>query len=656
VIIRARIFESENMQPIPIPQHFSLACSGGSTERRQKNVNSQLAGDALFGWLHPVRGHGPGRAGVVLCSPLGYEQICTQRFYRHLAEQLAENGFPALRFDYHGTADAAGCDRDSSRLTAWIDSIDTAVRELRSACDVRDIYLFGLRLGASLAAAAAAAERGVNQLNGLILWRPFVKGKDFCREVEMLDKLKAHHPQRGRDALSEGERNFFGFILSSATLMELGELSLDKMSFRNLGRVFILTKGQTDSDLDIIRHLHSLPVQATAEYAPGYAELMQDPHKSTVPAMVVGRIVGWLSDLYPCRGTEEPMRYRGSPKPDCSLHVKGCRQPVSVDQDVVEAPVVFGSRGPLFGILAEPNSSAVAGKPPAVLLVNAGATYHIGPARLYVVLARHWARSGHSVFRFDLSGLGDSPAAPDCNENRVEPRDALRDVIDAMDALEAARGIDSFVLLGLCSGARVAFKAAVADRRAVGVLLLSAFMFPGGGEIPKEREIYKDLLWYKRAIFSKESWMKVLKGKADLDRFGEIIVEKLRELCRLPAARRRSAPQPGSGNAACHHPCDHACSGSADNNSVDTVQKGFLELSKRGIQPMLIYSDNDPELYIFRQTMNHAIKDLGIDLEVMHGADHIFSHSRDQEELGRLLDRYMQKASPGTDLTRRPVI
>src|ERR1051325_66360 len=68
----------------------------------------------LFAWLHyPAN---PSGHGVVLCAPLGYEQVHAHRSFRVLADQLAAAGVTALRFDYHGTGDSAGRDEDPDRL------------------------------------------------------------------------------------------------------------------------------------------------------------------------------------------------------------------------------------------------------------------------------------------------------------------------------------------------------------------------------------------------------------------------------------------------------------------------------------------------------------------------------------------------------------
>ena len=70
-------------------------------------------------------------------------------------------GYPALRFDYHGTGDASGSDDDPGRLAAWLDSVRCAIHELQALSGQVRVVLYGVRFGASLAAVAGARGAGL---------------------------------------------------------------------------------------------------------------------------------------------------------------------------------------------------------------------------------------------------------------------------------------------------------------------------------------------------------------------------------------------------------------------------------------------------------------------------------------------------------------
>lgn len=137
-----------------------------------------------------------------------------------------------------------------------------------------------------------------------------------------------------------------------------------------------------------------------------------------------------------------------------------------------EKVYTFGKDGCLVGIVTEPNGDLQKESTPAVLLWNAGLLHRVGPYRLYVDVGRKLASLGFLVFRFDLSGKGDSETRKD---SRSYEQRAVGDIQEAMDFLSAKKGMDEFVLMGLCSGADEAHPVAVVDSRVTGAVLLDGY-------------------------------------------------------------------------------------------------------------------------------------------------------------------------------------
>jgi alpha-beta hydrolase superfamily lysophospholipase len=150
----APIFQSGEREGTCVPDH-QYACG-------------QIASGPLFGWMHFPDDSRGSRTGVIPCNPFGVEQILTHRLYLKLAERLAQNGHWALRFDYHGTGDSAGDDEQPRRVRSWMDSIDRGVNLIKRTGGVHEVCLFGLRLGATLAF-AAAEECGGQGISGIVL-------------------------------------------------------------------------------------------------------------------------------------------------------------------------------------------------------------------------------------------------------------------------------------------------------------------------------------------------------------------------------------------------------------------------------------------------------------------------------------------------------
>jgi dienelactone hydrolase len=136
-----------------------------------------------------------------------------------------------------------------------------------------------------------------------------------------------------------------------------------------------------------------------------------------------------------------------------------------------EEALLFGETSSLVGIITDPPETEKGKHLPAIILLNAGIIHHVGPHRLYVKMARRLAAMGFMVLRFDLSGVGDSTVRTD---NLPFEKSAVSETREAMDALSAARGVEHFLLSGLCSGATISLTAAYGDPRVVGVMPINA--------------------------------------------------------------------------------------------------------------------------------------------------------------------------------------
>ena len=112
----------------------------------------------------------------------------------------------------------------------------------------------------------------------------------------------------------------------------------------------------------------------------------------------------------------------------------------------------------------------------AVILLNAGMVHRIGPHRGSVELARAVAGAGFPVFRYDQSGLGDSPVSKQVSSERRH-----QELMAAMELVSAHTGATCFVVGGICSAADDAFHLASIEPRVHGLLLLDglAYRTPG---------------------------------------------------------------------------------------------------------------------------------------------------------------------------------
>jgi alpha/beta superfamily hydrolase len=571
----------------------------------------------LFGWFYP----GSAAVGVVICNPFGDEAIRANRTLRHLAAQAAQVGLPTLRFDYDGAGDSAGHDLEPDRVGSWLASIRAAADELCKLAGIEHVCLAGLRLGATLAVAAA-----VPQTVGLAAIAPVTNGKPYVRELRLLRKAIDAKRNIVRQA-EEDNLESAGFLLTPATQASLSALDLVKGNFAPPPRVLIIDREEMPGDGKWAQRLRDSNVRVTEARLPGYTEMMLDSHDSIPPTTLIDSTVSWLravADEYP--GT--PVATQPSAPAPIILQPETIADPVTGPAPQVpiqERALEFGTPQ-LFGILSSPEAAAN-GK--AILLLNSGAVNHIGPCRLYVALARHLARSGYVVLRMDIAGIGDSAPRVGQPENVVYSRCALEDVTEAIDYLHREWGAGEVRALGLCSGAYHAFKAAVARFPLRGVVLINplTFFWKEGMSLEyADHRIAADIGRYRRNATSPESWRKLLAGKVHLGELARVLRLHAQSWMARPlraAARQLRIPL------------------------EDDLPTELLHAARAGIDLQFIFAATDPGVELLRSKGGSTARGLRqrgkIGEEHIPDADHTFTDLAARSSLASLV---MQKLRP----------
>src|ERR1700748_909083 len=126
-----------------------MSMRDGMPEASKLAIHFGALGRPRFGFYHPAPGSWRG-TGVVICGPIGTDQSRSERSLRHLAQSLAEAGFPSLRFDPYGTGDSGGdlaSQEGSAELVQqWLEDVGLAARELKARSGAASLALVGLRL------------------------------------------------------------------------------------------------------------------------------------------------------------------------------------------------------------------------------------------------------------------------------------------------------------------------------------------------------------------------------------------------------------------------------------------------------------------------------------------------------------------------------
>jgi len=530
----------------------------------------------------------PGAVGVVLCPGLLNDACTAYRSFRLIAAALAAAGYPALRFDYPGTGNAPDT-TEPDHLAVWLRSVADAVDWLRDHAGVRDVVLIGFRFGALLAAAAAA---GREDIVGLVLLQPFLRGRAFIRQVAIEVSMN-----------QGGERQ--GAALSLLDL-DLGAETQEKISALDLRRVApaphcgaaIFAESSSPGLSEVLASWRDSGVRVEQLGFDGLEALMRPAFMCHEPSADVGRIVGCVAALAPQQpvGGLLPVR-RDTP----ILSLSGC----------VEEPLRFGPDGRLFGILCRP-APPVRMRDQAVILVNSSGNPSHGFARLAVRLARRLASNGVASFRIDFAGLGDSLAEGDA-ETHCFATDRTDDVRHAVDFL-VEQGYGRFAIQGLCSGAYHAFHAALADGRISDLFLLNMplFQWREGDPVEFLDHAIQSPAQFLPKLFTVDIWKRILSGELGL---GERLKMQLIWCYGWAMATVRRAGALVGLDLAPGFPL-----------------RSMRTLSARA-RTFFVQSPGDESVAMLRQTFGDPPRAPGAVFEVMAGADHAFTAPGMQRDL-----------------------
>lgn len=577
--------------------------------------------ETLFGWLHPGQSGAECGLGVVLCNPFGYEAICAHRSLRVFAETFAAAGIATLRFDYSGSGDSSGTVQDQNLLSRWCDDIQNAVEFLERSTGVRQICLVGVRLGALLAELVAKR----THVDWLIAVAPVTNGRRYLRELRAFQATtQSEHPPEataGGPSLPAGDRSLevTGFHLPAATVEHLERIDLSKLDGRSADAVLILDRDDLPAGQSWASRLQAQGVDTRYEALPGFNEMVSTPHAAMVPSAMLSAMSQWLQAR---SHTQESSLAATSP---AGLPA-GARMRLRSDDgtELIERAMFIDGERTLFAIATEPAERAVGTETSGhgIVMLNAGATHHVGSNRMYVDLARYWAARGYVVLRVDLAGLGDSNTRGGTTANEVYPPGALYDVGVAIDFLRRRRAVRNVTMVGLCAGAYHALRAAISGLPVNTVFLINPLTYywkPGTTLSDLQiSEVVVNPGLYAQHARSWRYWLRLFTGKVDLWRVAQVLA-------------RRAVLVTASG---ARNVCRRLGIRIADDLGWD-----LQSVTERGIRIVFFFAPADGGLELLRLQAGATPERLGprCRIHLIPGADHIFTQRSARLQLLQLM-------------------
>lgn len=593
-------------------------------------------GDSTFAWLHTRRHEPSCDHGVVICPPIGFEQLHAHRGLRHLADEICRFGFPTLRFDWNGTGDSSGSDCDSGRLAAWQSDVQTAVRWLKQQLGCRNISIVGLRMGATIASLSLAEE----VVENLVLWAPVTNGRMYVREMTVIDMTsETRHPSA---IASEGAIEAAGFLLNPGTQAELTACSL-LQSHPRCDRILLASRDDAPLDQRLVDRLDSLGIPTDQRTLTGLAEMLVEPHRGTVPTGAIRDIACWIRDHSTITGTiaTDGLLDRSA----ASITLPASLPGNPADADPIQEQIVSISDSPnLFGILSRPASVPVDDRP-LIVLLNAGAAYRAGPGRMNVELARHFALAGFRCLRIDACGLGDSVPASVEDENDSYAGTIFRDIEITTRYAREHLGARRCILMGLCSGAYAAFQSAVqsADPSIVESILINPLTFFWCDGMTLETAPSRQMIrqhYYLASALQPAKWLKLLSGKSRIGLVGamKLLWQRFGRKSLFRRSHRKNCATPSGVSHA--HP------------QTQDLPADLKRIVKNGRKLSLIFATGDPGYSILlrqaRRRTQSMLRSAQLDLTFIDDADHTFSRQRPRQQLidhlvNHLTRRYSDK-------------
>ena len=591
-------------------------------------------GTPIFAWLYCRPEGYDRRHGVIICPPAVYKQVHAHRALRHLAGRLAAESFPVLSIDPHGTGDSPGVGEDPDRLDTWLQNIGDSLAWMRETLGCERVTLLGFRMGATLAALVARTQ----PVDDLILWAPVVSGRQYARELKVLSSVTLGRdkppPQDGDDIEPAG------FVVTAETLAGISKIDLAAEAVQ-CPSVWLLNRDDMPEDVRLANRLRSDGVAIESTVFTGFAGMVALPHHSQLPEEALRAIVRRMIAV---RGPDTGAGLTPPPRalPD-TVSFAFQPDPQQPPATLSERPLLLGSAPALFGILTEPPS---AGDRPLLLFINGGASYRIGPNRLYVQMARTLALDGFRSVRLDLCGLGDSLTDDVTRENKSYPETFLRDIDLAINELAKSHGVRKVILVGLCAGAYHAYRAAARldNPLLVQSIVINPLTFHWKEGMPYDAPALaelRDLQYYLQMAFKPGKWLRLLSGKSDIS---------VRGAFKMLMSHRRAlneAEKP-AGNAA-----SVAVSGAATPNPAkasvrdllpdqsDNIPDELDKIARAGRRIAFFFSRNDQGqhilMYAAKRTVQKMRRARKLELAFIEDADHTLSARAARARLIRLV-------------------
>ena len=489
-----------------VTQSERARANSGIANDAPASVAVPVAMDGMLGHLHPASG----QTGVVFCAPWGFDALCTAKFHRLIAADLARRGFPAIRFDYPGEGDSLPVD-EGATFETWVAGALRAAQELRARTGCHRILYYGMGIGAAVALRAGQQE---DTLAGYVLAASALSGRRYLRETALREKVI-------EDGLAidfgypEGSTALASFIMDPRLATDLKALTVGIDGLPAGLPALVLARPENTADLELAAKLTGSGAAVESIDFKGYGAMLDGVVTSPMPMALIDAIGDWVSRSFP--------RDTGS---HAGQATTGNAPPVLQTDRFRERPEIVESR--LFGVSCAP----LPGREMAVIvLLNMAYAPHTGWGRIWVDTARTLAQRGIATLRVDLSNIGESPADPQGAEQVVYSPNQLADVHAVVRHVRSVTEAP-ILLAGICSGAHSALYAGAVNPDVAGIVSINQLRLVLDPDEDVDTLLMagaRPLSDYKRRAFSLSTYKRIVSGEVNIPKAAANIASHARD-------------------------------------------------------------------------------------------------------------------------------
>lgn len=328
---------------------------------------------------------------------------------------------------------------------------------------------------------------------------------------------------------------------------------------------------------------------------------------------------------------------------------------------ITETPVTFVNRNGcrLFGMLYAPASP---GEQRIGVLISVNAVkYRLGTFRFHMLLARHLSALGYTVLSFDPEGIGDSEGEFEYkllsqHYFDIQVGKYSNDLADAINYFVNACSLDGVLLFGLCGGAISVLIEGCTDPRVRGMMLLNIPVFvedlqrqgeeDTAAKITSSEAATALLKGKLRRLIEPAFWRRVVTLHVDVREEARLVIRSATVLVRKSWQRLAKSVNGDSPPVTMDTPI------SAHRRFNIHFQRAFSQAMQARKNVLFLFAELDSWTSIFKSEFQDLALKPGnpyepwYTLEVIQGANHIFSGADSQRQLQERIVHWLNQNFP----------